>query len=105
MPHNDLRAARELPFAWSQPRSISMLRIVRSRDAGTTVLTVSGRIGSAQLPELRRSVEEERGRDLVLDLFEVGLVDVEAVRFLMQCEAQGVRMSRCPAYVRAWMAR
>ena len=45
-----------------------MLRIVRSIDAGTTVLTVSGRIGSEQLPELRRSVEEERSRDIVLDL-------------------------------------
>jgi hypothetical protein len=31
-----------------------MLRIVRSIDAGTTTLTVSGRIGSGQLPELRR---------------------------------------------------
>jgi len=82
-----------------------MLRIVRSVDAGATTLTVSGRIGSAQLPELRRSVEEARGRDLVLDLVEVGLVDVDAVRFLVQCEAQGVRISRCPAYVRAWMSR
>ena len=82
-----------------------MLRIVRSVDAGATTLTVSGRIGSAQLPELRRSVEEARGRDLVLDLVEVGLVDVDAVRFLVQCEAQGVRISRCPAYVREWMSR
>jgi hypothetical protein len=82
-----------------------MLRIVRSLDAGATILTVSGRIGSAQLPELRRSVAEARSRDVVLDLVEVGLVDMAAVRFLGQCEAQGVRLSRCPAYVRAWMAR
>jgi len=82
-----------------------MLRIVRSQDAGTTTLTVSGRIGVEQLPGLRQSVDEERGRDVVLDLVEVGLVDVEAVRFLMQCETQGVRILRCPAYVREWMAR
>ena len=82
-----------------------MFRIVRSLDAGTTILAVSGRIGSAQLPELRQCVEEQRGRDLVLDLVEVGLVDMKAVRFFVQCEAQGVRISRCPAYVRAWMAR
>ena len=81
-----------------------MLRIVRSIDAGTTILTVSGRIGSEQLPELRRSVEEERSRAIVLDLVEVGLVNVEAVRFL-RCETQGVRIARCPAYVREWMAR
>jgi len=82
-----------------------MLRIVRSIDAGTTTLTVSGRIGSEQLPALRRFVEEERSRDVVLDLVEVSLVDVEAVRFLVQYETLGVRIARCPAYIREWMAR
>jgi Zn finger protein HypA/HybF involved in hydrogenase expression len=82
-----------------------MLRIVRSIGAGTTTLTVSGRIGSEQLPELRRSVEAERIRAVVLDLLEVSLVNAEAVRFLMQCEAEGVRIAGCPAYVREWMAR
>ena len=105
MPHNDLRPARELPLLSSHSRSRSMLRIVRSTDADGTTLTVSGRIGAEQLPELRRCVEEAVHRNVVLDLIEVGLVDMEAVRFLMQCEAQGVRISRCPAYVRAWMAR
>ena len=82
-----------------------MLRIVCSIDAGTTTLTVSGRIGSEQLPELRRFVDEERTRAIVLDLVEVSLVDVEAVRFLVQCETEGVRIARCPAYVREWMTR
>jgi ABC-type transporter Mla MlaB component len=82
-----------------------MLRIVRSIDNGTTTLAVSGRIGSNELPELRRFVEEELTRGVVLDLAEVGLVDAEAVRFLMRCETQGVRIARCPAYVREWMAR
>ena len=58
-----------------------------------------------QLVRSRLVIEEERGRDIVLDLVEVGLVDVEAVRFLVQCETQGVRIARCPAYVREWMAR
>lgn len=105
MPHNNLRAARGLPFVWPQSPSIPMLRIVRSIDAGTTTLTVSGRIGSEQLPELRRFVEEELTGGLVFDLAEVSLVNVEAVRFLVQCETEGVRIARCPAYVREWMAR
>jgi len=83
----------------------SMLRIVRSIGLDATTLTVSGRIDSEQLAELRRSVDEERGRHVVLDLGEVGLVDVEAVRFLVHCEIEGVRIDRCPAYVREWMAR
>ena len=81
-----------------------MLRIVRSIDAGAATLTVSGRIGSEQLPELRRSVEAEHTRGVVLDLVEVSLVDVEAVRFLAQCETEGIRITGCPAYVREWMA-
>jgi len=89
----------------TQSRSLSMLRIVRSSNAGTTTLSVSGRIGSDELRELRRSVEQEGNRHVVLDLGEVGLVDVEAVRFLAQCETEGVRIARCPAYVREWMAR
>jgi len=56
-----------------------MLRIVLSIGVGRTTLTVRGRIGAEQLPELRRSVDEERGRHVVLDLGEVGLVDAEAV--------------------------
>jgi hypothetical protein len=82
-----------------------MLRIVRSIDAGTVTLAVSGRIDADQLPELRRSVDGEQGRDVLLDLVEVGLVDVEAVQFLVRCEARGIRIERCPAYVREWMAR
>jgi len=68
-----------------------MLRIVRSISAGTTTLTVSGRIDALQLPEFRRSVDEELAQGAVLDLAEVTLVDLDAVRFLVQCEFKGVR--------------
>ena len=89
----------------TQSRSPSMLMIVRSSDAGSTTLSVSGRIGAEELRELRQSVELEGNCPVVLDLGEVGLVDVEAVRFLAQCETDGIRITRCPAYVREWMAR
>jgi anti-anti-sigma regulatory factor len=82
-----------------------MLRITRVIIARTPTLIVSGRIGAERLPELRRSVEAEQARDLVLDLNEVSLVDVEVVRFLLRCQMQGIRIAHCPAYVREWMAR
>jgi hypothetical protein len=82
-----------------------MLRITRSTDSGTTTLTVSGRIGSGHLPDLRRLMEEDREPDLVLDLYEVRLVDVDVVRFLVECETQGIRLAHCPGYVREWMLR
>ena len=82
-----------------------MLKITRVTNAGTTTLIVSGRIRAEQLPDLGRSVEAERARDVVLDLSEVSLVDVEVVRFLLHCTMQGIRLVNCPAYVREWMAR
>jgi len=42
---------------------------------------------------------------VVLDLEELHLVDVEAVRFLNACEAKGVSVLHCPPYVREWMSR
>jgi len=32
------------------------------------------------------------------------LVDREAVRFLRQCEGQGMVLRNCPPYIRGWMA-
>ena len=40
---------------------------------------------------------------VVLDLEEVDLADVEAIRFLNSCEATGVSVLQCSAYIRAWM--
>ena len=82
-----------------------MLKITRVKNAGTITLIVSGRIHGPQLAELRRLVESEAASDVVLDLNEVSLVDVDVVRFLLQCETQGMRLASCPAYVREWMVR
>src|ERR1700730_8722162 len=40
---------------------------------------------------------------IVLDLEEVDLADVEAIRFLNSCEATGVSVLHCSAYIRSWM--
>ena len=82
-----------------------MLKMTRVTHMDTTHLIVSGRIGAGQLPDLRRFVEAEKADDVVLDLTEVNLVDVDVVRFLSRCEAQGIRLLGCPGYVRAWMVR
>ena len=53
-------------------------------------------------------VKAEIGRcdpGVVLDLEEVYLVDVEAVRFLNICQLEGVRMLHCSPYIREWMLR
>ena len=42
---------------------------------------------------------------IVLDLKEVGVVDREVMRFLISCEADGVRLENCTPYIREWMER
>ena len=64
---------------------------------------ISGRIEAAHVAELQRLIEDEEGRSVVLDLRDVKLVDRDAVTFLVRCEAIGVRLDNCPAYVREWI--
>ena len=82
-----------------------MLKITRSTEAGTTTLALSGRVGSEHLPDLLRCLEEDLGQAVVLDLGEVTLVDVDVVRFLVECQTRAIRLAECPGYVREWMVR
>lgn len=40
-----------------------------------------------------------------MDVEEVDLVDVEGVRFLNRCEANGILVLHCSAYIKQWMLR
>jgi hypothetical protein len=40
---------------------------------------------------------------LALDLEEVTLVDIGAVRFLLVCEESGMELLHCSPYIRQWM--
>jgi hypothetical protein len=44
-------------------------------------------------------------RNIILDLRDLRLADRDAVRFLRDCEADGMKLENCPAYVREWMDR
>ena len=78
------------------------LKIERfSRKRGTRI-RLSGELRSEQLDDLRAEIERG-GPRLTLDLDEVGLVDIDAVRFLRTCEAGRVRVVNCSPYIREWM--
>ena len=48
---------------------------------------------------------ERCGSPAVLDLEELELVDVEAIRFLNACQAKGISVLHCSPYIREWMSR
>jgi hypothetical protein len=70
------------------------------------VFTLSGRIEKQAIAELRRLFELQTDyRDIVLDLKDVSLVDRDALHFLAGCEADGMKLENCAAYIREWMER
>jgi hypothetical protein len=70
------------------------------------VFILSGRIEKPAIAELRRLFELQTDHsEMVLDLKDVGVVDLEMVRFLLRCEADGIQLENCPSYIREWMER
>ena len=80
-----------------------MLRIQRSVN-GEVMFTISGRIQTEDIEQLRQLLAAETsGQLLIFDLRDVTLVNQEAVTFLADCEAQGIKLESCPLHIRNWV--
>jgi len=80
------------------------LRIERSERQRFTVFTLSGRMEAGHIVELKELFDRDY-RNIILDLQEMRLADRDAVRFLRDCEADGMKLDNCPAYIREWIDR
>jgi hypothetical protein len=80
------------------------LKIERLSDQQGTRIRLSGAFRSEHLEQVKAEIERG-GPRIALDLEEVDLVDVEGVRFLNACEAEGIAVLRCSPYIREWMLR
>ena len=80
------------------------LRIEISGERERVVFTLTGRIQMNQISELQALLRDQMpDHNLVLDLRDVKLVDLDAVRFLEQIEAQGAKLRNCSAFIRQWI--
>jgi hypothetical protein len=79
-------------------------KIEKFRDANSTTIRLIGRMRAEHLSELEKQITESESK-IVLDMEELNLVDVEAVRFLGMCETQGVTLLNCPPYIRDWIGK
>jgi anti-anti-sigma regulatory factor len=70
---------------------------------GTTIKLI-GRIRAEHLSELKAQVSASVPK-VLLDLGEVSLVDSDAVRFLGDCESDGIQLLNCSLYIREWIVR
>jgi hypothetical protein len=80
------------------------LRIETCTNGKIPVLRLIGRIRSDHIEELKAQIDC-LGPRIVFDMTGVTLVDVEVVRFLATCEAEGIDVVHCPPYIREWILR
>jgi anti-anti-sigma regulatory factor len=81
------------------------LKIQRHIKKDNARFNLCGQIDSKELPELQRLLGAEEQKYVVLDLKEVKFVDREALRFLVRCKENGIKVENCPAYIREWILR
>jgi anti-anti-sigma regulatory factor len=80
------------------------LKIEKYSDGNSTTIRLIGRMQAEHLEELEKQIRES-GPAITLDLEEVTLVDVEVVRFLGACEAQGITLINRSPYIREWIGK
>ena len=80
-----------------------VLKIERIRDSHKVRLRLSGELRSHHLDQVKAEIS--RGEPTVLDLEEVDLVDIEAIRFLNAREDEGISVLQCSPYIQEWMSR
>jgi hypothetical protein len=80
------------------------LKIEKVSDAYGTTIRLIGRMQAVYLDELQAQIRESTAR-VTLDLREVSLVDVEAVRFLGNCRDQGIHLLHCSPYIEDWVEK
>jgi MFS superfamily sulfate permease-like transporter len=80
-----------------------MLRIDRTANGTTVFFRLSGRIGFEELAELEAQIKSETEKHIVLDLKDVVLLDLNAVKSLDRFEMERVELTNAPVYIRAWI--
>ena len=80
------------------------LKIETYSDGSDTKIRLIGRMQAEHLVELEKQIRNG-GPKIALDLEQVDLVDVQIVRFLGDCEAQGIRLLNCSPYIRDWIGK
>lgn len=80
------------------------LKIEKHSDGRRTTIRLIGRMRAEHLSDLRQLITEG-GPGAALDLEELTLVDVEAVRFLGTCRRDGFALLHCSPYIRDWIVK
>jgi len=81
-----------------------VVKIETVRGPDGTTISLIGRLSMEHLPLLKAQIDPAQG-PIVLEMGEVTLVDIDVVRFLIDCQTRGIQLRGCSAYIREWIAR
>ena len=76
-----------------------MLRIERILNGNDTVLRAAGRLTGLWVAELSRTMADETGRGIVLDLTDVSFADHDGLAFLMSLTTERRVTLRCSPFL------
>jgi ABC-type transporter Mla MlaB component len=78
------------------------LKIKRICEKDESRLCLSGELRGTHVVDLRAEIER-LVQPAILDLDEVSVVDIDGIRLLNECQAQGIQVVKCSPYIRRWM--
>ena len=81
-----------------------VLKIERISRKHRTQIRLSGELRAEHLDQLKDQIERA-GLLVAMDLEEVYLVDIEAVRFLNACVEHGIAVLHASPFIKEWMFR
>ena len=79
-------------------------RIDTLSDGHCTTIRLIGQFRAEHLPDLAAQIRTGVSR-IVIDLEEITLVDLDAIRFLRDCETEGLVLINCSPYITTWIAK
>jgi hypothetical protein len=75
--------------------------MIQRSSNGQVIYMLSGQIAEEDIAELEGLIRSEaKGRRIVLDLKNLTLVGQDAIALLVRCEANGITLKNCPAFIR-----
>jgi hypothetical protein len=83
-----------------------MITIAKQLDpAGPVTLSLAGKCSGGGLGELRRAIDRARrmGKQIIIDLGEVTLMDRPSLQFLAAQVQEDVKLVNCPEYIEPWI--
>jgi hypothetical protein len=78
------------------------VKIERVSANGETRFILSGELRSEEVEQINAEIANISPK-IALDCAELRAVDIDGLRWLMACEALGVKVENCAPYIREWM--